>query len=61
MATPHVAGVAALLIAQNPDLTPDEVEKVLIETARPIPGLCVKGCGAGIIDAAAALKAVTEE
>jgi hypothetical protein len=32
-ATPHVAGVAALVKAANPDLTPDGVRQVLIQTA----------------------------
>jgi serine protease len=57
MATPHVAGVAALMLAKNPNLTPDEVEAKLKATARPFPALC-SGCGAGIVDAAAAVNAV---
>lgn len=60
MATPHVAGAAALLLAEKPDLTPDQVERVLKATARPLPGNCSGGCGAGIIDASAALAAVSE-
>jgi subtilisin family serine protease len=35
MATPHVAGVAALILSANPNLTAAEVEKVLTETANP--------------------------
>lgn len=35
MATPHVAGVAALILSANPNLTPAEVEKLLIDTANP--------------------------
>src|SRR5574343_524937 len=34
MATPHVAGVAALMLARRPDLTPDEVETLLKSTTR---------------------------
>jgi serine protease len=56
MATPHVAGVAALMLAVNPNLTPDEVEAKLKSTARAFPAAC-SGCGSGIIDAAAAVNA----
>jgi len=33
MASPHVAGVIALMREANPDLTPDEVKQILYETA----------------------------
>ncbi|MCA1806874.1 MAG: S8 family serine peptidase, partial [Actinobacteria bacterium] len=56
MAAPHVAGVAALLYSQRPSATPAEIRQVLMNTARAFPGSC-SGCGAGIIDAAAALFA----
>jgi serine protease len=58
MATPHVAGVAALMLAKNPNLTPNEVEAKLKATARAFPAAC-SGCGAGIVDAAAAVNAVS--
>ena len=59
MAAPHVAGAAALLYAVDPDITPNEVEAALEATARPLPGSCSGGCGAGIIDASAAIDFVT--
>jgi serine protease len=58
MATPHVAGVVALMLSKNPALTPDEVEAKLKATARAFPAAC-SGCGAGIVDASAAVDAAT--
>ncbi len=56
MATPHVAGVAALLFAQGRSLA--EVEEVLIGTARQplteVTGLYSPVFGWGVVDAAAA-------
>lgn len=37
MATPHVAGIIALMIEANPDITPEEVKQILHETAE-MPG-----------------------
>ncbi|MDB5748415.1 MAG: peptidase, partial [Massilia sp.] len=37
MATPHVAGVAALMLARNSALTPDDIEAKLKSTARAFP------------------------
>lgn len=59
MAAPHVAGAAALLYQADPTITPAEVEAALIATARPLPGDCAEGCGAGIIDARAALDSIS--
>ncbi|MDR9857706.1 S8 family peptidase [Paenibacillus sp. VCA1] len=36
MATSHVSGAIALLLAQNPDLMPDEIKALLQQTATPI-------------------------
>ncbi len=52
MAAPHVAGVVALMQAAAPSpLTPAQVESILKSTARPLPGTCSGGCGAGIANA----------
>ena len=56
MATPHVAGVVALMLSKNPALTPDQVESLLKSTARAFPATCSQ-CGAGIVDANAAVTA----
>jgi serine protease len=58
MATPHVAGVAALMLARNSALTPDDIEAKLKATARAFPATCSQ-CGAGIVDAGAAVAAAT--
>jgi serine protease len=55
MAAPHIAGLAALMQARTPSLTPAQVETQIKATARPLPGACSGGCGAGIADAVAAL------
>lgn len=59
MAAPHVAGVAALMLSRNSALTPDEVEARLKSSARALPGACSGGCGAGIVNALAAVNAAT--
>lgn len=62
MAAPHVAGVAALVLGQNPTLTPAQVLNQLQTTARPFPAgsSCNTSiCGAGIVDAFRALGGST--
>jgi len=55
MATPHAAGVAALLLAANPDLTPRQIKEILKSTAVDL-GLNLNTQGAGRVDAFAAWK-----
>lgn len=56
MAAPHVAAVAAMVIAAAPTLTPDEVHALLIDNVKPLPR-CRQGCGAGLLDAGKAVEA----
>lgn len=70
MAAPHVAGVASLVLAEDPTLTPDQVASILEQTATSFPAAsqCHSGCGsldpvpcttdlcgAGIVNAAGAV------
>jgi hypothetical protein len=58
-ATPHVAGVAALVKAMNPAATPAQIRSYLLSTVRAFPAgsVCASGgqfvgqCGAGLLDA----------
>jgi serine protease len=56
MATPHVAGVAALMLAVNGALTPTQIETRLRNTTRAFPATCSQ-CGTGIVNATAAVAA----
>ena len=56
MASPHVAGVAALLKGVRPSLSTADVRDILTATATPLTdSSCKPGCGAGLVNAAAAL------
>jgi len=58
-ASPHVAGVAALLLQADPTLTPDELERTLHGTARDTgPAGPDPATGYGYLDAYAAVDAV---
>ena len=62
MAAPHVAGTVALIQSRRLALglalyTPAEIESLLKSTAYPLAGACSGGCGAGIINARAAVEA----
>jgi len=55
MATPHVAGVAALLLARNPGWTGEQVRDRILATVRPAASMTGVTASGGILDAAAAL------
>jgi subtilisin family serine protease len=58
-AGPHLAGIIALMIEADPDLTPWRARDILVRTARDIgdPGFDPQ-TGAGLVDAYAAVQAV---
>jgi serine protease AprX len=57
---PVGAGVAALMIGQDPTLSPDDVKVRMIATADPLPGATRFQQGAGLLDAAGALESDAE-
>lgn len=54
MATPHVSGMAALLVSKEPNLTNTEMKERIVATSKPIPGLRGKARG-GLANAYAML------
>lgn len=62
MATPHVSGIVALMREANPDLTVDEIERILLKTATPLTDKTFKkspnnGYGYGLVNALKAFDA----
>ncbi|MFC3891437.1 S8 family serine peptidase [Lentzea rhizosphaerae] len=57
MATPHVAGAAAILAGAHPDWSADQLKAALMSSAVPKDRLTVFEQGAGRVDVAAAVKA----
>ena len=45
-----VSGAAALIISQNPDLNPDVVKALLMDSAKPLPGATTAQEGAGALN-----------
>lgn len=54
-AAPHVSGVVALMLEMNPELTPDEVVRMLRDTATPMP-FPERVVGTGYVDARNAVR-----
>lgn len=57
MATPAVAGLMALMLEKNPNLTPQEISQILEETAVALSETKSNTFGSGRIDAFAAIEA----
>jgi serine protease AprX len=53
-----VSGAVALLLQQNPALTPDQVKALLVATADPMPAASAVASGAGELNVGAASKLV---
>jgi hypothetical protein len=58
MATPHVAGIVALMAQCKPSLTASQAEAVLTSSAVPIPGVAASAQGSGLALADRALAAL---
>jgi hypothetical protein len=60
VATAHVSGVAALLLSEKPKLTPEEIRKILVTTAKHLgKGVGAESqFGAGLVDPLKALRYV---
>jgi serine protease AprX len=58
MATPFIAGTAALMLDADPLLTPDEIKQTLVATASRMPGYDEYQVGAGYVNVHAAVDAV---
>ena len=61
MSAPHVAGIVALMLEANPNLSWREVKAILQETATNMPGRETWEAGAGYANAYAAVKSVVDE
>jgi thermitase len=55
MATPVVAGVAALIVAENPRISVSDLKKKLLASVDPLPGLKDKVASGGRVNAAKAV------
>jgi serine protease AprX len=59
-AAPIVSSIAAQMIEANPALVPQDVKRLLIDTARRIPGTSVDRQGWGVVDAEKAVQAALD-
>jgi subtilisin family serine protease len=56
MATPHVAGAAAILAGEHPDWTGSQLKDALVGSAKRLPGIDTLAQGAGRVDVARAFR-----
>lgn len=56
MATPHVAGAAAILTQQHPDWAPERIKSTLMAAAQPNAAIGVYEQGAGFLNVARAIR-----
>jgi len=60
MATPIVAGIVALMIQANPNLTPAQIKQIIKETAIPVKDASKYSVGAGLVNPVNAVKKALE-
>jgi subtilisin family serine protease len=58
MAAPHVTGTIALLAAANPTASASAIRRAILSTTKPLPALAGKTVTGGMLDAAAAVRAI---
>jgi serine protease AprX len=57
MASPHIAGISALLLERNPKLEPWQIKKILMESAKPLDSTSDPNIqGKGLVDVVKALQ-----
>ena len=59
-ATPVLTGIAAQILARNPEMTPDQVKGALLRRARPVPRAENNSCGVGQVNAVRAVLNATK-
>ncbi len=60
-AAPIVASIAAQMIEANQGLTPQQIKRILVVTARRIQGVDVDRQGWGVVDAEKAVQAALKK